>query len=242
MSSHDTLVMSFDNSNWFNLFRSLNQFWDYMYDLVKHRDQINFCYIGTAGRDSKIERIFFNLWTKFKFGFKCKTTYLDFTNKYYSQSELTSIIMSQSIVFVGGGNTQYMLQMWRACGFEEVLEDIYHQNSLPIMAGVSAGGMYHFDVGLSDYLPGYLTALNCYSLLPYSFCAHADNPIKLPAPAYTENGTRREVFNFAINHDFFPSGYALDNDTMLHFKAGELVNQIKSRDSAKIEFIQKARL
>src|SRR5947209_7001031 len=63
------LFMSFDGSNFIHLNRTLNRFMEYAFGLVK-TPRVRFCYIGTASKDRRIERIFFTRFVRAKFGKK----------------------------------------------------------------------------------------------------------------------------------------------------------------------------
>lgn len=51
-------------------------------------------------------------------------------------------------VYVGGGDTGYMLDTWRTRGIDDLLRDAWAEGT--VMSGLSAGALCWFDAGLSD--------------------------------------------------------------------------------------------
>lgn len=61
---------------------------------------------------------------------------------------LKSKILSADIVYVGGGNTLYMMRQWKRLGIDKLLLRAYNQGV--VMAGLSAGAICWFQYGTSD--------------------------------------------------------------------------------------------
>lgn len=57
-------------------------------------------------------------------------------------------ILNSDIVYVGGGNTLYMMTMWRKLGIDKILRQAYNKGV--VMSGISAGAICWFDYGASD--------------------------------------------------------------------------------------------
>jgi dipeptidase E len=80
------------------------------------------------------------------------------------------------LVYVGGGNTKMMLELWRVAGVEEHLRR--HAESGKPVGGVSAGAICWFRVGNSDWpqyegVPGVNTArLDCLGWVDMVACPH----------------------------------------------------------------------
>ncbi|MFS0918916.1 Type 1 glutamine amidotransferase-like domain-containing protein [Brevibacillus sp. 179-C 1.1 NHS] len=56
---------------------------------------------------------------------------------------MKDFVKYQDVIYVGGGNTQYMLEKWRAMNFDAVLKEAYEKGTL--LAGISAGAMCWFE-------------------------------------------------------------------------------------------------
>ncbi len=61
---------------------------------------------------------------------------------------IRDFVLSFDMVYVGGGNTKMMLEVWEEQGVDNVLREGY-ENGL-LLSGLSAGGMCWFEFGLSD--------------------------------------------------------------------------------------------
>ncbi len=103
-------------------------------------------FISTASKDAPgyIEQI-----QKY-FGKKlgCVVSALELTTIKYSQKELKEHIMGADIIYVGGGNTLFMMNVWRQTGVDKLLKSAYEQGI--VMTGQSAGSICWFSAGNSD--------------------------------------------------------------------------------------------
>ncbi|MBN2658500.1 MAG: Type 1 glutamine amidotransferase-like domain-containing protein, partial [Spirochaetales bacterium] len=52
------------------------------------------------------------------------------------------------IIYVGGGNTRFMMDIWRKYGVDKALREAYSKGI--VLAGLSAGSICWFDCGQSD--------------------------------------------------------------------------------------------
>lgn len=231
------LLMSFDDSHIMNLNRTLNRFLEYAFSLIE-KATIQFCYIGTASNDSLIERKFFTRFVSSKFRKKVITSELVLTKSQLTKEQLESYLAQQDILFIGGGNTEKMLEIWEKSGFTSVLNKLKTEKRLPVLAGVSAGGMYPFYSVLSDVMPGQYKALLGLGWLKESFCPHA-NSKKKSLCDYSKNQylERMEAYVIAVKQGLLPSGYAVPNDCMLHFENFNLVKTISSLQNNQCYYV-----
>jgi dipeptidase E len=65
-----------------------------------------------------------------------------------SQSEIEDKILSSDAIYVGGGNTQKMLDIWRAKGVDKVLKQAFDKGI--VLSGLSAGAICWFEFGSTD--------------------------------------------------------------------------------------------
>ena len=105
-------------------------------------------YIPTAGGDSELWCDTFQK----VYGHKLKCQ-VDFLLLIKNKKELTKKVISEKIlsadiVYVGGGDTLRMLQVWRKQGVDKILHQAYKKGV--VMAGVSAGAICWFHYGVSD--------------------------------------------------------------------------------------------
>lgn len=220
--------MSFDGSSILNLFKVLNRFSEYMNVMLQTKMCINFCYVGTAASDRLIDQLFFSTFMRIKFGKSIKASKLVLTTE-ITENQIETQLRAQDVIFVGGGNTEQMLTIWKHKGFTSILNKFKNDNSLPLLIGVSAGGMYPFNSGLSDSTAGQYKPVSCFDWLKQSFCPHADSKIK--AICRFDNNKfleRLDAYKSAIKLGQLPPGYAVPNNCMLHFYNFNLVRALTS--------------
>ena len=170
------------------------------------------CFLPTASGDSN-ERIAqfytaFNRWP-------CRPIHLALFRR---PAELAPIIEASDILYVGGGNTRFMLAIWRACGLDRLVRQAWERGT--VLAGVSAGAICWFEQGLTDS-DGPLTGLDCLGFLPGS-CA----------PHYDGEAERRPSFQRLIGQGALPPGLALDDGAAAHFVDSERRRIVTSRPGA----------
>lgn len=132
-----------------------------------------------------------------------------------SRHDLRSLILSQHIVYVGGGSMRNLLAIWREHGFDTILREAWEAGV--VLAGLSAGGMCWFQHGItcSTGLPAPTNGLG---FLPGSLSVHYDGQPE-----------RRPVFLAAVGSGAIGPGYGADDGVGLLFEETELVRVVASR-------------
>ena len=106
----------------------------------------NVLFIGTASSDSEgyIEAIIkeFN-------SLKCEVKSLCLCSKKYNDKDIDNLLAWADIIYVGGGNTISMMQIWKQYELDKKLKNIY-ENDLAVLTGISAGAICWFNCGHSD--------------------------------------------------------------------------------------------
>ncbi len=134
-------------------------------------------------------------------------------------ADIEGFLLAHDAIYVGGGNTLSMLSLWRAWGLDCILRAAWEQGT--VLAGVSAGAICWFEQGLTDSIPGKLSALDCLGFLPGSCSPHYDG----------EAERRPSYCRMIAEGDILP-GYGVDDNTALHFRGRNLAGVITSRDCA----------
>lgn len=133
--------------------------------------------------------------------------------------EIGPFLLAQDVIYVGGGNTENMLAVWRVHGVDRALRAAWEAGV--VLAGLSAGSLCWFETGTTD---SFGTALEPLSgglgLLPGSHCPHYDG-----------EPNRRPVYQRLIAEGL-PAGYAADDGAALHFVGTELREVVSSRPEA----------
>lgn len=232
------LFMSFDEKNFFNLRNTLNRFFEYAFSLLEKKRNIHFSYLGTAANDRLIDRLFFSTFIYAKFRNSVHISRLLLTKESFSEAQIENYLTSQDILFIGGGNTEQMLKIWENKKFTTVLNNLKKQARLPLLAGVSAGGMYPFHSGLTDSTAGQYKPLSCLGWFTQSFCPHSDSKIK--GLCAFDNNIRLErmlAYKLAVKSGHLPSGYAVPNDCMLHFYNDQFVCALSSHKKKMCSYV-----
>jgi len=135
-------------------------------------------------------------------------------------ADLRSFVLSQDILYVGGGNTANMLAAWRVHGLDSILHEAWSRGV--ILCGPSAGAVCWFESGVTDSFGLPLQPItNCLGILPGSFCPH-----------YDSESTRRPIYQHLIATGALPAGLAADDSVALHYTGTQLTEIASSRSTA----------
>jgi peptidase E len=127
---------------------------------------------------------------------------------------LRDTLLSQDIIYVGGGSMRNMLAIWRAHELDVILREAWERGV--VLAGLSAGAMCWFEQGIStsDGAPAPVAGLG---LLPGSLSVHRDGePARLP------------VFRDHVLRGELPGGWAADDGCALLFRDAALARVVAS--------------
>jgi dipeptidase E len=192
---------------------------------LSNRPHPNVLFIPTASSDSD------NYWRSFAeyFGdfLKCKTDVLRLIDTPPSAQQIERKIFSADIIYVGGGNTLYMMRVWRRLGVDNLLRTAYEKGI--VLAGISAGSICWFDSGHSDsmsfYHPQDWKYINVrgLGLIGGIHCPHYNG--------MTGGVPRRREFRKMIGR-FGRIGIAIENNCAIEFIDGRLYRVIHSRPNA----------
>jgi peptidase E len=140
-------------------------------------------------------------------------------------ADLETFLLAQDIIYVGGGNTKSMLALWREWGLPAILRRANQQGT--ILAGISAGCICWYEQGLTDSIPGDLTALPCLGFLSGSCSPHYDGEAQ-----------RRPSFQRLVASGAMIPGHAFDDGSAGHFVDGKLLEVVSSRPNAKGYYVE----
>ena len=98
-------------------------------------------FVGTASHDSLP---YFNSFRKtYTSNFDIKADLALLTKKDIPMEKIKGKLEKADLIYVGGGNTIFMLDVWRKTGFLDMLLDAYNRGV--IIAGLSAGAICWFE-------------------------------------------------------------------------------------------------
>ena len=147
----------------------------------------------------------------------CRPSVLTFFKR---TPDLRSFLLSQDIIYVGGGNTKSLLAVWHDWGVPEILREAWQSGI--VLTGVSAGAICWFEQGLTDSFSDELRPLACLGILPGSCCPHYDGEAQ-----------RRPSYHRLIASGEISAGVAIEDWTGVHFKGTEIHKVITSKRGAR---------
>ena len=127
------------------------------------------------------------------------------------------------IVYVGGGNTKFMIKYWKENNLIGLFKEVY--NSGIILSGVSAGAACWFDCFLTDSDGPGFKSMNGIGLLSGSFTPHYSDSKR--AEKYREN----------IKNKTLPDGIAVDDGVAVLFIDGKPTEVYSSRKGHNAYFV-----
>lgn len=179
---------------------------EYLITLTKNRDNPRILVMNTATGDAESTKLF-TYEVCSKLSTPCKLSFLSFFAR--TPLNLSSMLLSQDIIFVNGGNTKSMLAVWREYGVDKLLAEAWASGI--VLAGSSAGGICWFDSCVTDSFADRYIAMPALGILSGSCCPHYDG----------ESG-RRASYHAMITGGELADGYAIDEGTGIHFKGTEI--------------------
>jgi peptidase E len=175
------------------------------------------CFLPTASGDADHYVVRFYR----RFSARCETSHVSLFRRDQGtggvEEDLATHLLSQDLIYVGGGNVVSMLGAWRAHGLDEVLRRAWRRGI--VLCGPSAGSLCWFDEALSAF-HGPPRAVRGLGLLPYSNCVH-----------YDAEPARRGQYHRLVAEGM-SSGFAVEDGVALHFRCTRLLAVVSSRPSA----------
>ena len=147
----------------------------------------------------------------------CRPSHLSFFKR---TPDLRNYLLSQDVIFVGGGNTKSMLAVWREWGVPEILREAW--DSGIVLTGVSAGAICWFEQGVTDSWAGELRSLDCLGFLPGSCCPHYDG-----------EADRRPSYHRLLSGGEIASGVAIEDWTGVHYRETDVHRVVASKAGAR---------
>ncbi|HXG21515.1 MAG TPA: peptidase E [Methylomirabilota bacterium] len=172
------------------------------------------CFIPTANGDSDASLLrFYTIFSQLP----CRLSHLVFFRR--TPQDLRSLLLSQDVIYVGGGNTRSMLAVWREWGLPEILREAWESGI--VLAGRSAGAICWFAQGVTDSVADVLLPLDCLGFLPGSCCPHYDGEVD-----------RRPSYHRLIFENEILPGVAIDDGVGVHFRGTGPYRMVTPREKA----------
>ncbi len=130
------------------------------------RERPRVCFLATASGDSPVYIATFYA----SYARKAEASHLALFMR--TVDDVEAFLLDQDVIYVGGGNTENMLAVWRVHGVDRALRQAWESGI--VMTGLSAGSLCWFETGTTDSFGG-LAALSAgLGLLPGSHSPHYD--------------------------------------------------------------------
>jgi peptidase E len=129
-------------------------------------------------------------------------------------------LLTQDLVYVGGGSVANLLALWRLHGLDEIFREAWLNGV--VLAGQSAGALcWHVGGNTDSYGPELRPLTDGLAFLPYSCGVH-----------YNSDGQRRPLLQRLVGDGTLPPGYAADERVALHYVGSEFVQAVSYRAEA----------
>lgn len=181
-------------------------------------------FIPTGSNDAKE---YIQMIEKYYEAYGCEVQTLTLCKNSDIKEEVERYFEESDLIYVGGGDTKAMLEVWRQYGVDELLLKAYEKET--VITGISAGLIFWFRYGHSDseffknpeswnYI--FVEGLNKF---PIACCPH-----------YNEEG--RDSFDSMLKHKNC-AGIALEND-IAFVVDGQMMSIKKARHDAKAYWME----
>lgn len=144
----------------------------------------------------------------------CKTDSLLLLEGKTSAEEAKRKIMDADLIYVGGGNTRRMMQIWQRYGVDNALKEAYEKGK--VLSGLSAGSICWFKSGHSDS-----NSFDGVENWDYIRIEGLNLIDAMHCPHYNED-TREEDFDKKVL-EYDEIGIAIDNNCAIEFKSNHYI-------------------
>ena len=169
---------------------------------LSNKRNANVLFVGTASHDA--EGYIESIAKEYAF-LGCNIKSLCLVTNIYSDDEIDELLAWADVIYVGGGDTIFMMQTWKKFHLDEKLKRIYEQDTA-VLTGISAGAICWFNCGHSDsesFQNGenwkYCWADDMLDIFHIAYCPH-----------YNEEG--RDTFDIMLKQKDM-LGLAMENNT-----------------------------
>lgn len=189
---------------------------DYVLSLARKRggERPRICFLPSASGDA--DHYVVRFYRAFDAA-RCESSHISLFRRDHGSDDLRAHLLSQDVIYVGGGSVISLLGVWRAHGIDSMLREAWEAGV--ILCGVSAGSLCWFTEGVTAF-HGRARPYTGLGLLPWSNTVHYD----------AERG-RADEYRRCLREGMRP-GYAAEDGTALHFTGERLHRVVCSRPGA----------
>jgi peptidase E len=187
---------------------------DYVLGLAK-AERPRVCFLPSASGDA--DHYIVRFYRAFS-AHRCEASHISLFRREQGPEDLRRHLLSQDLIYVGGGSVVSLLGVWRAHGIDEILREAWEAGV--ILCGLSAGSLCWFAEAVTGF-HGEPKRLPGIGLLPFSNCVHY------------ERGSKRNESYHRFLREGMCAGYAAEDGAALQFAGERLAGVVTSRPKAR---------
>jgi peptidase E len=149
---------------------------------------------------------------------RCEASHISLFRREQGPADLRTHLLSQDLIYVGGGSVVSLLGVWRAHGLDAILREAWEAGV--VLCGLSAGSLCWFAEAVTGF-HGDPRPVEGLGLLPFSNCVH-----------YEPRSARRLAYHGFLLRGMRPA-YAAEDGAALHFAGSELARVVSSRPESR---------
>jgi peptidase E len=136
-------------------------------------------------------------------------------------------LLSQDVIWVGGGSVVNLLAVWRAHSLDRILHECWRAGV--VLGGVSAGSLcWHVGGTTDSFGPQLQPVTNALGWLPYANGVH-----------YDSEPQRRPRLHKLIEDGQLPSAYSTDDGVGLIYRGTEMIEAVTEQDGKAAYFAER---
>lgn len=143
----------------------------------------------------------------------------------YDIEKIRNKFLKADLIYVGGGNTLFMLESWKQTGIIDLVTDAYNRGV--IIAGLSAGAICWFEDIYTDSLG------ETDKSAPYSMAKGLGWIKGVVSPHYNE---RQKDFDDIVSHNY-KEAIGIENNAMLEIIDGQIIRSICSNNGSVVRIL-----
>lgn len=148
----------------------------------------------------------------------------------YGLEKIKNKFLKADIVYVGGGNTLFMIDSWKKTGILDLITDAYNREV--IICGLSAGAICWFEDIYTDSLES-----ENKKDIPYAMAKGLGWVKGVVSPHYDE---RAKDFDEILLKNNFNEAIGIENNSMIEIIDGKITRSISSKNKNSYRIINKS--
>jgi peptidase E len=138
-------------------------------------------------------------------------------------------LLSQDVIWVGGGSVVNLLAVWRAHGLDRILHECWQSGV--VLGGVSAGSLcWHIGGTTDSFGPQLQPITNGLGWLPYANGVH-----------YDSEPQRRPLIQALVAEGRLPTAYATDDGAGLIYRGTQMIEAVADTDGKFAYLVERDR-